>query len=299
MTIYIYGNKSFKNNIHSVFEHANMKFRLNDEDSIVELSSLKKLKDAIKENPKNIFLIDEDKIIKKDSLNEKLNLFKSKDRIEEEFLKEHGVMGELSVDNVADITLPIIRKLEEEHDRLDALKEETKDEIQSLNENEYDKNNLTDVSTKENDFNFFDEELESLINFEDDLPIDSLKYENNYKYDSINLDDEDFGLIVEEIKDKNENRIDLEQEDFDLEIEEIDSKRGDEMQNDFSELDSLNEDDLLKALGDSNSTSNEIKKKTNSQTEVELSNSNINDISSLITQLLNNKTLEITIKIKE
>ncbi len=65
MTIYIYGSKSFKNNINKVLEHANMKFRLSDEDSIVELSSLVKLKEAIDANPKDIFLIDDEKIIQK------------------------------------------------------------------------------------------------------------------------------------------------------------------------------------------------------------------------------------------
>lgn len=123
MTIYIYGSKSFKNNIQEVLEHANMKFRLNDEDSIVELDTLHELKEAIEEDPQNIFLIDDEKIIKKNSLNEKIKFLKPKDGIEEEFLKEHGI-GDLSVDDIHDIATHIIKKLEKAH----ALKENLEEE---------------------------------------------------------------------------------------------------------------------------------------------------------------------------
>ena len=80
------------------------------------------------------------------------------------------------------------------------------------------------------------------------------------------------------------------------------------MSDDFLELDSLNEQDLIEALSDSN-ISNAIPIETKNIQEqkqiekinsnFEIDSSNVNDIASLISKLLNNKTLEITIKIKE
>ena len=80
------------------------------------------------------------------------------------------------------------------------------------------------------------------------------------------------------------------------------------MSDDFLELDSLNEQDLIEALSGSGisnvaqtDTQNikESKKMEISNNNIDIGSSNINDIASLISKLLNNKTLEITIKIKE
>lgn len=80
------------------------------------------------------------------------------------------------------------------------------------------------------------------------------------------------------------------------------------MSDDFFELDSLNEQDLIEALSGSGisnvaqtDTQNikESKKMEISNNNIDIGSSNINDIASLISKLLNNKTLEITIKIKE
>ncbi|HRL09406.1 MAG TPA: hypothetical protein PLZ88_08070, partial [Aliarcobacter sp.] len=86
------------------------------------------------------------------------------------------------------------------------------------------------------------------------------------------------------------------------------SKKGEDMSDDFFELDSLNEQDLIEALSGSGisnvaqtDTQNikESKKMEISNNNIDIGSSNINDIASLISKLLNNKTLEITIKIKE
>ncbi|MBP6289669.1 MAG: hypothetical protein KA355_03515, partial [Aliarcobacter sp.] len=83
---------------------------------------------------------------------------------------------------------------------------------------------------------------------------------------------------------------------------------GEDMSDDFFELDSLNEQDLIEALSGSGisnvaqtDTQNikESKKMEISNNNIDIGSSNINDIASLISKLLNNKTLEITIKIKE
>jgi len=80
------------------------------------------------------------------------------------------------------------------------------------------------------------------------------------------------------------------------------------------DLDDINENDMLNALSDINqsSTSNiieeDIEPKDNINIEEEPQNTNISttidninsaDIASLINLLLNNKTLEITIKVKD
>lgn len=115
---------------------------------------------------------------------------------------------------------------------------------------------------------------------------------NNSNDDShIELDDELSHLLVsEEISEK--------------------VKRKDKEMDD--ELDALTQSDILDALDGlddmdfsvSQSSSNMIPKTTNSSMSNNLSSSSVNEVNSdavlaLITQLLNNKTVEITIKIKE
>ena len=78
MKIYIYGNQSFKKEIHETLDHSNIKFKLDNNTVIEEIESLEKLKTTIENNPKDIYLIDDEKIIKKNSLNKKLKFFNSK-----------------------------------------------------------------------------------------------------------------------------------------------------------------------------------------------------------------------------
>ncbi|MDD2639954.1 MAG: hypothetical protein PHS65_03080 [Arcobacteraceae bacterium] len=309
MTIYIYGSKSFKNNIQEVLEHANMKFRLNDEDSIVELDTLHELKEAIEEDPQNIFLIDDEKIIKKNSLNEKIKFLKPKDGIEEEFLKEHGI-GDLSVDDIHDIATHIIKKLEKAH----ALKESLKEE--------YVQKQDSDIALKNSELAFVhtplkEEKTDQIkVESEEELSTNTSLYDHD-EDDDFDIDDViDFDDEEEQTKNQvaeeetleiasvneSEDIINLQEEDFGLTVEEIEQKGENDMSDEFSELDSLNEDELLEALNgsstkNSSKTTNQSTKKTGA--EVELNSNSIHEISSLITQLLNNKTLEITIKIKE
>lgn len=320
MTIYIYGSKSFKNNIHEVLDHANMKFRLSDDDSIVELNSLKKLKEAIEEDPKDIFLIDDEKIIKKNSLNDKIKFLKPKDGIEEEFLKEHGI-GDLSVGDIHEIAIHIIKKLEKAH----ALKEK-------LDENYIEKQN-NEIASKNDEYSFVHgatkekksvdeyeeddflknyktfEDIEDEENHDDELSDDTIDEDDDFDIDDvINFEDEIplESSLDEELELPNDDLKsldnDLDEEDFGLTVEKIEQKGEIKMPDEFSELDSLNEDELLEALsGSSSSKSNKVSHESTKKSgaEVELNSSSVHEISSLITQLLNNKTLEITIKIKE
>lgn len=329
MTIYIYGSKGFKNNIHDVLEHANMKFKLSEDDSIMELSSLHELKDAIEEDPTNIFLIDDEKIIKKGAL----KFLKPKDGIEEEFLKVHGI-GDLSVDNISDIATHIVKKLKIAHAqkevKIEALKEEYVEKQNDgilLKNNDFEfvhsekKEDQTFESLDEDDFlsmythddesDKYDEHDDNSLNIEDIL---NSQDDDEEKHEEEHTDDDEIdfeSLVNEEDDDLSSNQSsnyneDLHEEDFGLTIEKIEKIEKDEdsdMSDEFSELDSLNEDELLAALSGSNIKNDTITKSPvsvkKSSAEVELNSSSVHDISSLIAQLLNNKTLEITIKIKE
>ena len=112
LKIYIYGNQSFKKEIHQTLEHSNIKLKIDTNIIIEEISSLTKLKQAIEENPKDIYLIDDEKIIKKNSLNKKIKFLAPKDGIEEEFLLKSGV-SDLALDSLKELPKYIIKKYEE------------------------------------------------------------------------------------------------------------------------------------------------------------------------------------------
>jgi hypothetical protein len=76
------------------------------------------------------------------------------------------------------------------------------------------------------------------------------------------------------------------------------------MGDEFSELDALSENDILDALGeldtqDIETSLLEEKSVSKQKNSVEINSNSVNELSTLISQLLQNKTLEITIKIKD
>lgn len=306
MTVYIYGSKSFKNSIHEVLNHANIKFKLEEDDSIEDVNSVLRLKQAIEDNPNNIFLIDDEKILRKNSLNDKIKFLQPKDGIEEEFLKEHGI-GDMSVDTIEDIATHVKRRLDEVHNE----KHGNVDDYEALNES-LQENNANLVYDKEAE----EQTLESIEDSSLDEEDDELHY--NYDEDDFDIDDvvsyldkddESSELSLDELDEVKEDTepdddVEIDDDDFGLVVEEIEQKGESDMSDEFSELDNLNEDEMLAALNgmDTEATTPAAAKASNKDSnsnEVELNSSNINDLSSLITQLLNNKTLEITIKIKE
>ncbi len=126
MNIYIYGSKSFKKDVHNELDHSNIKFRLDEASSIVELGNLVDLKNAIETCPNDIFLIDDQKIIKKEGLHQKFKFLIPKDGIEEEYLFENGV-GDISFDSIEELSHHVINKIEDESEE-DYFQE--RDEIQ-------------------------------------------------------------------------------------------------------------------------------------------------------------------------
>ena len=410
MNIYIYGSQSFKKEIHQTLEHANIRFKLGDNTLINEISNLKELKEIIKNNPNDIYLIDDTKIIKKNSLNKKLKFLAPKDGIDEEILLDSGI-ADLSIDSVNEIPRYILKKYEEiklnepkevqinndfeENEQKIELDDElslllVKEDIsESKIEENHEENSLEDAFGIPQDVNL--DSLENLIGSIDDeddvqtkevdnlndifgddfgLSNSSLDYDDD---NTLNKEEEDFfsNFLVEnendnvmevfdesstveeefndvdffaEILSKSDHKKDEDMESKDIiednnSIEDLDfsfinsftddsdvliQNNDNEIENktltyeqpkgvrmideDFSELDSLNEKDLLEALSGIGSGVNSLVKedkssyqdisKETSSIEI-LSGTNTNELAQLLSTLLNNKTLEITIKIKD
>ena len=409
MNIYIYGSQSFKKEIHQTLEHANIRFKLGDNTLINDIANLKELKEIIKNNPNDIYLIDDTKIIKKNSLNKKLKFLAPKDGIDEEILLDSGI-ADLSIDSVNEIPRYILKKYEEiklnepkevqinndfeENEQKIELDDELslllvkEDILESKIEENHEENSLEDAFGIPQDVNL--DSLENLIgsinNEEDDLKtkeVDNLNdifgddfglSNSSLDYDddnTLNKEEEDFfsNFLVEnenvmedfdesstveeefddvdffaEILSKSDHKKDEEMESKDIiednnSIEDLDfsfinsftddsdvliQNNDNEIENktltyeqpkgvrmideDFSELDSLNEKDLLEALSGIGSGVNSLVKedkssyqdisKETSSIEI-LSGTNTNELAQLLSTLLNNKTLEITIKIKD
>ena len=375
MNIYIYGNHSFKKDIHETLEHSNIKFKMDNDCVIKEINDLSVLKQTIKNNPYDVYLIDDEKIIKKNSLQKKIKFLTPKDAIEEEFLLDSGI-ADLSVNSLSEIPKYIIRKyedqkktneqekvsifddvdsaadkdnnveLDEELAKLLAKEDEVHEEqINIPTDNYLESENLEDLFNISDDINFQQSsssdnisknEFDDIMNFNDDFGLNNISFD--YDDDAINnepLDpmEEDFFKSISMDKEENDEEEDDENETFeDIDfLEEIFTnkeknkqekeekvnenkifneslQRGKSMNDDeFFELDSLNEKDLLEALsynGDNVGNMNRTDLKTNilensSNTISVNSSSNVDELAQLISKLLNNKTLEITIKIKD
>ncbi len=357
MHIYIYGSAGFKAAIHKALDHANVKFRMDENGTIEDITSLEALKMAIEEEPNNIYLIDQDKIIYEKSLNSKIGFLKPKDGIEKKFLDEHGI-EDVSIDSIDDLPRYVIKKLESMN-LTDIFDEEDEKKSTSVSEEEIDEINniLTDIENDENDDEDFDidDDLKGFLTHDDDSDeaddenIDEEKPETDQL---LNLDLEEVQNVAfeeasetsedteteEEINDmqslmdididdqKTEETQDLnslmdidipEEEIHEIddnqeseESEEIQQTQGETNMDDLTQLDQLQEEDLMNALNDLEMITpakpvspapaqTTITPASTSGNNIELNGSNIGDIQALITQLLNNKTLEITIKIKE
>lgn len=360
MNIYIYGNQSFKKEIHETLEHSNIKFKLDSNTLITELKSLNELKEAIENNPKDVYIIDDEKIIKKNSLNKKIKFLAPKDGIEEEFLLDSGI-ADLSIDSLKEIPKYILKKYEEEkrnQENISSTEEPSGEEIKEEESLELDEE-LSQLLSKEetpkenppkNLKDTFDlgspvdlNELENLI-ASDEKDGSSMEefvgledFNDNFGLNNISLDYDDKNIEDKSSDEKDpfenfdneENEEDKMFDDLDFledvfnnqeektkeedikehvnEKESLDESLQGEgnMSNDkFFELDSLNEEDLLDALNctvnkkvEEINTKDLAEKNTNS---INITNSsNTDELAQLISKLLSNKTLEITIKIKD
>ena len=312
MIIYIYGSDSFKKDIHSVLNHSNIKFRLDEHGEIKDLKTIEELKDAIEDNPNNIYLIDDSKIIKKNSLNQKIKFLKPKDGISQEYLLDNGI-GDISVDSIEELSKHIVKKLETmiTEKESNAIQESIVEIVEEAYGNE-------DSKDEEDNYIQLDDELSSLLSQvkpedeeleheKEDLDISLI--ENIEENNDISEED-DFSSLKDLNFEQDFDNIESDKENIEIE-EKITNKdettQGDKMSDEFSEFDSLNEDEILAALdGFDNSevSNNKVENKISSNSEsknesLDISGSNVDDIAQLISKLLNNKTLEITVKVKD
>lgn len=312
MIIYIYGSDSFKKDIHSVLNHSNIKFRLDEHGEIKDLKTIEQLKDAIEDNPNNIYLIDDSKIIKKNSLNQKIKFLKPKDGISQEYLLDNGI-GDISVDSIEELSKHIVKKLE----TMITEKESSsiQDSIVEIVEEAY---GTEDSKDEEDNYIQLDDELSSLLShvkpedeeLEDEKEDLDISLIENIEENNDISEEDDFSSLKDLNFEQDFDNIESDKENIEIE-EKITNKdettQGDKMSDEFSEFDSLNEDEILAALdGFDNSevSSNKVENKISSNSEskkesLDISGSNVDDIAQLISKLLNNKTLEITVKVKD
>lgn len=202
MNIYIYGGSNFRKEIHKTLTDSSIKHELDENSKILELNSLEELKNAIFKNPKDIYLIDDSKIIKKNSINRKIKFLAPKDGIEEEFLLDSGI-ADLSVDSLAEIPKYIIRKVEQEKEFLEensdlSIKtednkiEDSKDEI-SVEQDIVLDDELSSLLEKNDSFEATTKEIENSIEELENLFVDEAQQESVYKEDSVDFEN-NFGL---------------------------------------------------------------------------------------------------------
>ncbi|WP_072680361.1 hypothetical protein [Arcobacter sp. LA11] len=304
MIIYIYGSDSFKKDIHDVLNHSNIKFRLDEHGEIIDLKTLGELKNAIEANPNNIYLIDDSKIIKKNALNQKIKFLKPKDGIEQEYLLDNGI-GDISVDSIDELSKHIIKRLEAVID--DKESDEIQESIIEIVEDAYENND----EKEEKEYIQLDDELSSLLAHVEEKDIDVFEKDNSLEIDLI-VDDKEEKSPLEDLSfEEDFDKIEIDKEKIDINLDELnknieESIQGDEMADEFSEFDTLNEDEILAALDGvgsdvSTTTSNKVSSITSNDNEsINISGaSNVDEIAQLISKLLNNKTLEITVKVKD
>ncbi|MCG3663553.1 hypothetical protein L5F37_09075 [Aliarcobacter butzleri] len=199
MNIYIYGNQRFKKEIYKILDSSQIK-KIDNNVIIKEISNLNDLKETIKAQPKDIYLIDDEKIIKKDSLKSKF--FAPKDGVDEQFLVESGV-NDLTINSLNEIPEYIIRKYELEKNLEDIKKEnkvELDDELSKLlaNETQIEKKpeNVPEIKDDEIVSGININELENLIETTEETEnIDLHNLDNNDKITNEFEDfNNDFGL---------------------------------------------------------------------------------------------------------
>lgn len=110
MNIYIYGNINFVDKMEQLIDSSNIKLKI--EDGIISrIESLDHLKNSIKEEPTDIFIIDENKIIKNDIISKYLKFMVPKDGIKQSFLDNYGV-GDISIREFNNLTSYISKRLD-------------------------------------------------------------------------------------------------------------------------------------------------------------------------------------------
>lgn len=110
MNIYIYGTISFKNKIHEIIDHGNIRIKIGD-GIIYDVQSKDEIKSYIANESDQIFLIDQTKIITDDLISKYIKYLVPKDGIHKRYLDEHG-LGDISLRDYDDLIIYIDKRLE-------------------------------------------------------------------------------------------------------------------------------------------------------------------------------------------
>jgi hypothetical protein len=285
MNIYIYGSKSFKKDINKLLSKANVVFKLEDSGTISEINSVEDLKGTITQSPRDIFLIDENKIIKKGGV----EFLKPKDGIERSFLNKYGV-GDLSVDTFDDL-------VEHINERIELKQSQNEDLSTSIKSIDIDNIGNTDINDKSSSQEDTHLNIDKIIDIDDIDDIENENIDNNEdnNEDLININD----ILDDEIEDEINDEIKEDNMSDDIDDLNINDMDIDDMEG-LDELDNLDESLLMDALG--NNEEIDLDSNTNSDidsnSDLTLNPSQLSALTDVLSKLLNGKELQITIKVK-
>ena len=110
MNIYIYGGKAFTNEIHKILDRSNIRLKI-DDGVIRDVETLEQIKQLIKDEPYEIYLIDENRIIEDDFVSKYFKFLLPKNGIKKTFLDKYGI-GDISLRDYDDLVIYIDKRLE-------------------------------------------------------------------------------------------------------------------------------------------------------------------------------------------
>lgn len=110
MNIYVYGDKTFKMNIHKILDRGNIRFKIED-GTIEDIEYLYHLEELIEKDPSQIFIIDQNKVIENNISSKLFKFLVPKDGISKHFLDHHGI-GDVSIRTYEDLIIYIEKRLE-------------------------------------------------------------------------------------------------------------------------------------------------------------------------------------------
>ena len=336
MNIYIYGSSGFKKQMQNALGLSHVKIRLDPQDSITEIDKLEDLKSAIALNPNDIYLIDQEKIIDDNGgIGSKIGFLKPKDAIEKSYLQSNGI-NDLQFKSIDEVGKQLNAKLDKLKHEMELIQQSssTKEDMSQNNDLQIfapeEENDLIWSDAESIDIEKFRESLSSI----EELDPEIFGSRNN----DFELDEDLSGLLMpddETKEDEISSTISKENESFDepfgdIDLDEIYGKEneienGEQLDilqptknqpednmmfdnaNMFDGLDAISQDEMARAFDGVASIDTGLKfepsimtqTSNNMPSETKLEGVLADEISNLIKQLLKNKTIEITIKIKD
>lgn len=191
MNIYIYGNNDFVRNVKIILEKSKTEDKIDNNSNIILINALDDLKKAIQTNPDDIYLIDEDRIIKKNSINSKIKFLTPKDSIEEDFLLNNGI-ADIALESLEEVPKYIEDKIEENNlKKTENIQESIIDIVDNAYKEDSEENNTEKENLKNNEETkdvFEDEDLGSLL-VKDNTPTEEIDISSELNSKIKNIED--------------------------------------------------------------------------------------------------------------